>query len=38
MMGSSTHKNAEVVPSADEPANVPADQSGYATIMSHSTL
>jgi hypothetical protein len=37
-MGSSTHKYADVVLSADELANVPADQSGYATTMSHRTL
>jgi hypothetical protein len=32
LMGSSTHKKAEVVLFADELANVPADQSGYATM------
>ena len=37
-MGNITHKNCEVISSAGEPANVPFDQSGYATMMSHWTL
>jgi hypothetical protein len=32
-MGKSTHKNAEVMPSADESANLFFDQSGYATTV-----
>jgi hypothetical protein len=38
MMGKSTHKNAEVMLSAGESTNLFFDQSGYATIISHSTL
>ena len=37
-MGSSTHENAEAMSFAEELANVPADQSGYATIISHRDL
>jgi|HubBroStandDraft_6_1064221.scaffolds.fasta_scaffold358277_2 hypothetical protein len=32
-MGNSTHKNAEVMPSAGEPVSVFDDQRGYATTI-----
>src|SRR5216684_479498 len=37
-MGNITHENAEVMPSAGDPANVPFAHSGYATRTSHSTV
>ena len=37
-MGSSTHKNSEVIPSAGDPASFLVDHNGYATSPSHSNL